>query len=202
MAFSLIYANSHGHRVQKRSKKDWVTLDWTSNTRADLRRRYHNAYSPHAGVIIGNNVESPRHMQRDRPSLVLPDLQAWSDVTWLEWVQQCQQAGVDPGNLRFVIHEFISNEETIEVIKGILTARGLDPEPDWPGLRVDIDTDDGKALFGTPNGSKFPSFISRVRPQRLTTCRRHRLDAAAASRAHSEADERYRCLDAQRRLRS
>ena len=63
-------------------------------------------------------------------------------------------AGNEAGRLQYVIHHEMTNPTTEMVIRYIA---GLKPgkaftEP-YPGIERKFDTDEGKALLGTPNGS-------------------------------------------------
>ena len=55
--------------------------------------------------------------------------------------------------LRYIGRDNIANQDSKNIIKGILRNNGRpDEEAPWPGLTFGIEQDEGQALLGTPNG--------------------------------------------------
>ncbi|KAL8688278.1 MAG: hypothetical protein Q9218_005775 [Villophora microphyllina] len=126
--------------------------------RASEPGNYGTAVIPDYTTIVAQYLYSPQAMLRDRrnpppppdsdvPNLV-PPLHHLADVMWLSWIEV---AGDNPGRLRYIGHDFITNPETGGIISLIFRASvGVDAVS-WPGLEFDIDTFEAKALLGTPN---------------------------------------------------
>ncbi|KAL8636582.1 MAG: hypothetical protein Q9228_006034 [Teloschistes exilis] len=83
----------------------------------------------------------------DIPNLI-PPLNRLSDLQWVFW---SDIAGNNVGRLRFLGRDHIVNDDTGAIVQYIFRAKkGVDMVP-WPGLSFSIDTDEAKALLGTPN---------------------------------------------------
>ena len=129
---------------------------------------FENVYNPTSGVIGAINLRSPQNQiitynplfNEGLPPPHLPDLRRWSDVTKLEWVRQCEQAGSNPANLRYKIDSIVTTPSTTAVIRVVLGHNGHDITPRWPGVTVNMlnadgsNNQDGEAMLGTPHGSK------------------------------------------------
>ena len=99
----------------------------------------------------------------------VPPLNRWSDITWLLWNETTKG---NPNNLRYIGHDRIGNLKTQLVMEYVFKKHADPPgpdegsdtdsdseseeeeedEPEFPGLVFGMDTDEGKALLGTPNG--------------------------------------------------
>ncbi|KAL8860948.1 MAG: hypothetical protein Q9178_002703 [Gyalolechia marmorata] len=77
----------------------------------------------------------------------VPPLHRWSDVTWALWKEK--GGGND---LRYIGRDFIANPRTESVMQYIFSQAGKGDEPPFPGLEFGMDSDEGRALLGTPNG--------------------------------------------------
>ncbi|KAF1834133.1 hypothetical protein BDW02DRAFT_499116 [Decorospora gaudefroyi] len=100
-------------------------------------------------IATGNGVDLVRY-----PPLALCH---WSDVAFLQWASLSVE-GVIP-DLKFVARVSISNEHTIAVLQTVLSKLRKEqraPEnrlPTWPGINFPMETEEAKALLGTPNGA-------------------------------------------------
>ena len=111
--------------------------------------RYQNVYNPKAGFIVAYNNFSPSFMVRNNPIKTVPDVRAWSDVTFIEWKTQAQISGQDIMGLKYVFRYEIVNPQTALVIeKAVGTFRSIR----WPGLIIPMSDERGQAILGTPNG--------------------------------------------------
>ncbi|KAL8782272.1 MAG: hypothetical protein Q9213_005546, partial [Squamulea squamosa] len=119
-------------------------------------------YIPASSAIIVSNIRSPLAEVRRRfefagetvPSSqdindkYIPPLARWSDVTWTMWKEK--GGGND---LQYIGHDFIANPKTESVMDYIFEQAGKgDDPPEFPGLEFGMDSDEGRALLGTPNG--------------------------------------------------
>jgi hypothetical protein len=90
----------------------------------------------------------------------LPTLRHWSDIAFLQWsLLPSMNLPVPP--LNYVFRQGIVNQDTLAIISAVV---GYDcgyqgchgdmiERPRWPGVDFPIDTWEGLALLGTPNGS-------------------------------------------------
>ena len=126
-----------------------IRLNWPQW--APAYAKYNNWYNARLGVIVAYDIYSPADQAKENPGLHLPIIQRWSDVTWIVWEQQCRTLGFSTGELKYVFHSIVKNDETLD------TAFMISPNPGpWPGLLVTpgLNGDDGFAMLGTPNGRK------------------------------------------------
>lgn len=121
---------------------------------------YAQHYIPASSAIIVGHTRSPAYVVKARfdsqglqaPSSkqindqYVPPLNRWSDATWTLWKEK--GGGND---LRYVGRDFIQNRQTESVMNYILDQHGLGLHP-FPGLEFGMDSDEGRALLGTPNG--------------------------------------------------
>lgn len=110
--------------------------------------------SSELGLLIAYNNVSPAealYLEEivDQPT---PKLERWSDAAFLQWIDSVPEDKVK--GIKFVLRQTVVNDDTIEVIAHIMKQHGPfeTPYPEWPGVEVEIESDDGKALLGTPNG--------------------------------------------------
>ncbi|KAL8738105.1 MAG: hypothetical protein Q9181_001052 [Wetmoreana brouardii] len=113
------------------------------------------------------------------PDLV-PPLTLFSDVIWTIWKlllernspgdghadddpENEMKGPTDPSRLRYIGHDFINNEHTVAIMEHIYAQNKAEaeaqgkPEPNtefpmYPGLCFDLESANGLALLGTPNG--------------------------------------------------
>ena len=100
-----------------------------------------SAYNP--DFIVGTDGVA----KNDRPA-VIPQLNRLSDMMWYQWIHLF----TDPATLRYIGHDNISNRLSQGIIREMLLRMTGDKFSPWPGYSFGLDTDDGRALLGTPNG--------------------------------------------------
>ncbi|KAM0718204.1 hypothetical protein Q7P37_006536 [Cladosporium fusiforme] len=111
---------------------------------------YEHVFNIAGGVIAAVNSHNPSTMTQPRPGTgdELVPLKQWSDVTFLSWQKY---AGDGIKNLKYVFQSTIMNDDTNDVVRGILEKREEVMEA-WPGLKIPMNEKDAQALLGTPNG--------------------------------------------------
>ncbi|KAL8947683.1 MAG: hypothetical protein Q9222_006067 [Ikaeria aurantiellina] len=119
---------------------------------------YSMNFIPSKNAIMALNVFSPKRELRGRADPVpedqipqyLPRLNRLSDMMWTVW------ASIQPeesrGGLRYIMHDDVTNDDTAEIMEDSLMKAGDSLRLPWPGKTYRMDTDEGKALLGTPNG--------------------------------------------------
>ncbi|KAL8807081.1 MAG: hypothetical protein Q9182_000914 [Xanthomendoza sp. 2 TL-2023] len=110
-------------------------------------------------TIISLDSVSPRHQIRHVNAQLtaaqvndrLPPLNRLSDVMWTVWKGVAQKAGTDPNSLRYICCNTVNNTDTKSVMTAIFKKQ---PERSvlWPGHELKMDSEEGLALLGTPNG--------------------------------------------------
>ncbi|KAF1917613.1 hypothetical protein BDU57DRAFT_537270 [Ampelomyces quisqualis] len=137
------------NRCMQLEHKNEVTIDGT--TYQPTAAYFTTVFNPTEGVIIawGSYGAKYQGSKQDPPINVLPKLQNWSDIAWLQWVQI---AGDMAKNLRFVFRSPVANTEAQWLISRALERSGKQLST-WPGVEFGMDTDEGKAILSSPNGS-------------------------------------------------
>ncbi|KAK5119700.1 hypothetical protein LTR85_007276 [Meristemomyces frigidus] len=128
---------------------------------------YDNMYWPTLGVIVAVDVHSPVQMVKRKITPTqragqpwtsddkLPELQRWSDVTSLCWQKLTQDT--ERANLRWILHRYVSNKETVNMLAFVLRKKypkmqPLGRAPDWDRrIKFTPGMDEFNALVGTPN---------------------------------------------------
>ncbi|KAF2798547.1 hypothetical protein K505DRAFT_357393 [Melanomma pulvis-pyrius CBS 109.77] len=128
------------------------TIDGT--TYLPTEAAFENWCSPSDGVIIAHSNYGPAYQCSERlcRPTPLPHLKHWSDIVFLQYVETATLSNTTIRNLSHVFRRLIRNPETRSVIDRILRDESKEPEM-WPGFTLNIDTQPGKAILGTPNGS-------------------------------------------------
>lgn len=105
------------------------------------------------GVLVAHANNTAPHMGilSEPPTTTYPPLHHWSDIAYLQYLGASPPA--DTLNLNFVIRYSIHNLTTIAVITRILEDRDVEVLPKWPGITFAAESEEGKAVLGTPNGS-------------------------------------------------
>ena len=75
----------------------------------------------------------------------------WSDVTFLMWKQYCSSKQVPVDSLKVILRHPVTNMETRTIVNEVVQRLQLQ-RLQWPGAKVTIDSLEGHALLGTPNG--------------------------------------------------
>lgn len=75
----------------------------------------------------------------------------YSDITFLEWEHL---AGDKTNGLQYIFRNNIINRQTKNAIFQALANSGVEDGPvAWPGHKFDMQSKEGKAILGTPNGN-------------------------------------------------
>ena len=126
---------------------------------------YTNLFNPSEGVIVAANNESPQTVldnasasgkDSSNESLDPPPLNHWSDVVYLTYKHECESAGKNVRDLRYIMHARSSNKLTRAALLNLLdlgqgeTGRSY---PTWPHRKVfTAASREGSVLLATPNG--------------------------------------------------
>jgi hypothetical protein len=128
-----------------------ATIDGT--TYHPTGARFTTIFNAEDGVIVawssyGAKYEAAR---QNPPVTVLPKLQNWSDIAWLQWINN---AGDKVKNLRYVFRSPAFNTDAEWLITRAWGNAGKQlPFETWPGVEFSMDTDEGKAILSSPNGA-------------------------------------------------
>lgn len=80
-------------------------------------------------------------------------------MIWLQWKHACENAGLDPKTLSYVLSYAVTNEVSDKIAKEALVKRNQEAIfTEWPGTNFLMSTDEGKAILGSPNGGKPKAF--------------------------------------------
>ncbi|KAL8739959.1 MAG: hypothetical protein Q9184_008549 [Pyrenodesmia sp. 2 TL-2023] len=133
--------------------------------------RYRTYHIPAISAIIIKNMRSPatvvkeifRQAKQPNPpsnavitNVYTPPLSRWSDVTWT--VYQDLANAAQKGKLQFIGHDQVNNDFSARVMVYIIRKHQPQGNPNarpslpFPGFEFGIETEEGKALLGTPNG--------------------------------------------------
>ncbi|KAL8994778.1 MAG: hypothetical protein Q9169_005340 [Polycauliona sp. 2 TL-2023] len=153
---------------------------------------YEQHYLPTSSAIIVSQTRSPAYTVRKRlgPAAgssanindnLVPPLNRWSDATWTLWKEK--GGGND---LRYIGRDYIFNAQTESVMNYIFEQRGKNgDERKFPGLEFGMDSEEGRALLGTPNG---------VGAARLLIDRAEELGRREVRIFMFEPEEEYLCM--------
>ncbi|KAL8732783.1 MAG: hypothetical protein Q9166_002565 [cf. Caloplaca sp. 2 TL-2023] len=148
--------------VQLHQDKDFTNKQGQVVKVVPNRAVYEQYLMPSTSAILVANMRSPfsevksRYEMSGQPApssqeivdKYIPPLNRWSDIIWTLW----KEKGGD-SNLRYIAHDFIANPQTESVMDYIRDKAGktADDLP-FPGLEFGMDSAEGRALLGTPNG--------------------------------------------------
>ncbi|PSN61384.1 hypothetical protein BS50DRAFT_651489 [Corynespora cassiicola Philippines] len=115
---------------------------------------YKQTINPAEGVII---ADSNMKMTTAAGASLTPELYYWSDVAFLQWKDvvnnyKFRQPGMQESVLRYVIRANITNKATLDIIEGALSTTDQEATA-WPGVTFGMNTREGQALLGSPNGT-------------------------------------------------
>ncbi|KAL8748722.1 MAG: hypothetical protein Q9184_007129 [Pyrenodesmia sp. 2 TL-2023] len=125
--------------------------------------RYYQYYIPVISAIVISEMNSPfnqirrRYRDQNKPipssqyiaDHLVPPLNRWSDVTWTIWKEK---AGDTANNLRYIAHDAVENDTTDSIASYIFAKARNSQNVPYPGLEFGMDSREGRALLGTPNG--------------------------------------------------
>ncbi|KAL8780546.1 MAG: hypothetical protein Q9213_006412 [Squamulea squamosa] len=120
---------------------------------------YNGFYIPFSNTILMTSTYSPRWHVRRRGSSIpeaqleqhIPHLNTVADVVWETWKKTA--AHHNPATLRFYAVTGIINDVASPLMDYLFHRDGTPLDEGWQDrLTFGLDTDEGKALFGTPTG--------------------------------------------------
>ncbi|PSN73341.1 hypothetical protein BS50DRAFT_185402 [Corynespora cassiicola Philippines] len=131
--------------------------------------------NPEEGVLLAMNRLGPAHAAKKWTNLPfpmneLPHLRQSSDIFWGMWEAYILRDRdnrvhlVD--NVKYYFSMSITNHETLRIISRVLDNVGLPLEP-WPGVKIDMNTENGKALLGSPNAVALAYFLIQHKDEGL-----------------------------------
>lgn len=82
----------------------------------------------------------------------VPEIRQWSDVVWIEWADQAQQAGVPADSLIYLFKHSCVTKDTQRIMERAANAAEEQFDLEYPGFRLARGTDRFRALLGTPHG--------------------------------------------------
>ncbi|KAI7235303.1 hypothetical protein KC330_g4348 [Hortaea werneckii] len=141
-------------------KEGHVTIKGEEIEFSETGARYQNAFSARYGFVVAEyNVSPAEQIKRNRAKGMdwewhAPRLSKWSDVVYVVMRWQAGFGETMFGNYRWCFRAMVKNRETKAIVKQALGGRLQNVRP-WPGksFRVSQDSEVGKALLGSPNGS-------------------------------------------------
>lgn len=80
----------------------------------------------------------------------LPALRTMADMLWGFWYRDNDKVK----DIRYFWSQGVTNEDTAAIVATVLKNAGQELKP-WPGIEFQMDTMEGKALLGSPNGIAF-----------------------------------------------
>ncbi|KZM28677.1 uncharacterized protein EKO05_0009934 [Ascochyta rabiei] len=168
--------------IAHRNPGESTPLKDQSYTVGDKKYRMTDAYAhigvnARDGVISFLNVKSAERgaiqaWKVERPLVNdLPRLRQISDISWAFW-RRAHPDGANLDNInKFLVHDIV-NADTLKLIElALKTYRVPDGQqrerylPKWPGLVFDMETDEGKAMLGSPNGVAVGYFVAQHKTQ-------------------------------------
>ena len=114
-----------------------------------------NAYNVAHGAIVALNNESPAHVENPPPKDQLVPLRSWSDIVFLEWLNQCDPINKEPEKAKSLKHVFRNNIINSETEGTVIKASGghINDVGNYDNAKVfDMPSDEALAMLGTPNG--------------------------------------------------
>lgn len=105
------------------------------------------------GLFIAYDILSPSAMVQARDNKAIPPLHRWSDVAFLQWLEVANGKSTNPADLKYIMMRSVVNRQTLNVVFAALSRTGNQLD-DYPGSTFATNTDEGKALLGTPNGKQ------------------------------------------------
>ncbi|KAF2246107.1 hypothetical protein BU26DRAFT_395261, partial [Trematosphaeria pertusa] len=125
---------------------------------------FHQLVSSEQGVLIAYSNHAPAYtgVLHDPPVTTYPPLHHWSDIAFL---QLLKPAVYVPPNLHYIIRYAIQNMATISVLKHVLAKQGIEKLDIWPGITLGMESEEGQAILGTPNGGGTAWLLAQHRRQ-------------------------------------
>lgn len=121
-------------------------------------------YNIKDGAIIADWIISP---SESASCDLLPDLQSWSDVTFLQWQKLCEETNTPLSRLKYIIQSDAVNFDTKAMVRHALgkPANFENWEEIKDGVTWSSHDDQLKAILASPNGRGGPWFLTQHKPQ-------------------------------------
>ncbi|KAL9002735.1 MAG: hypothetical protein Q9188_004354 [Gyalolechia gomerana] len=137
------------------------------------RAMYKQGFIPSLSAIVVQNIRSPSNQIKLRferarqpaPSSqeiatrYVPPLNHWSDVAWTLWKQKAGNSNA-ANNLRYIAYDFVTNAGTRDVMGYLFENVARRLYNPFPGLEFGMDSNEGRALLGTPLGIGFARVLA------------------------------------------
>ncbi|KAI4686866.1 uncharacterized protein J4E84_005237 [Alternaria hordeiaustralica] len=158
-------SNSHFINVTNDYTKDVITGETIVSV---SEVRFMSEINFEAGILVANYSYSPTYKAKALKSLstaLFPSLKHWSDIAFHQWVH-CQLDQEEERDLKFIMRENISNEDTLAIINNILDAPPRQSQAyTRSGLYLDMNSDHAIALLGTAHGAGVAWLLAQHRDQ-------------------------------------
>ncbi|KAI4682345.1 uncharacterized protein J4E88_005235 [Alternaria novae-zelandiae] len=143
--------NNRTHHVHDRDGAEATEDDTTTHG------YFSQVSNPHSGVLIADSNLSPAHAAKfddewEEEAIELPSLRHWSDVAFLQYLSSFPEPPIRPIPLNYVFRVQIQNAATSLVLNKIISKHATFTYEMWPGITFGMDSEEGKAILGTPNG--------------------------------------------------
>ncbi|KAK3702099.1 hypothetical protein LTR37_015074 [Vermiconidia calcicola] len=129
--------------------------------------RYQNLYNPQA--ILAKFNFSPEYKGKDQIPPVrgadLIQLRQWSDVTFLQWQDYCNDDPEQMRELRAVMRQDVINPVTKDIAFRVLAKHGKELSVWSERLELGKGTDGLRAMLATPNGQGIVWFLAQHKRQ-------------------------------------
>jgi hypothetical protein len=108
-------------------------------------------FNPEEGVIVAWGSYGAKYMgsKQTPPITLLPKIQNWSDIVWLQWAHM---AGEAAENIRYIFRSPVANTDAQWLISRALQQSKKELSA-WPGVEYSMETGEGKAILSSPNGA-------------------------------------------------
>jgi hypothetical protein len=106
-------------------------------------------------------VTSPSAKRAADNSLTLPNLRAWSDVTFLIWKNECDTKGAAISSLNAVIVDDVTNDKTKSIVNEVFP--GFLNTGSQPPISVGRNDEEFNIILGTPNGQGIGFMLAQHR---------------------------------------
>lgn len=121
-----------------------------------------NVYDPQHNIIVAVSLKSPTFALQDagKSGDPLPKLKNWSDVTYLVWKNICDKHGKSVSDISILVYFMVVNKDAAQILSQIIPQFSMLPESP-PGASFEPDSDNFKAIMGTPPGQGIGWFLAQ-----------------------------------------
>ncbi|KAF1989200.1 hypothetical protein K402DRAFT_419009 [Aulographum hederae CBS 113979] len=133
---------------------DNFKVRWTHRESAAV---YDNTYNPKDGILYAEDNHSPSQMQKysHATETVIPELNRWSDVAFLTYEYLAREAGddeYDVKGIKYIQQTHVMNADTQRIVAEVIERTGGVYQKWDRAVEISMDSEEGRALIGTPNG--------------------------------------------------